>query len=845
MLELRNVKKSYHLGDEQVDALKGISLSFRESEFVSILGPSGCGKTTLLNIIGGLDRYTEGDLIVAGKGTKEFKDRDWDAYRNHTIGFVFQSYNLIGHQTVLDNVAVSLTLSGIGIAERKRRAMVALAEMGIADKAGKKPNQLSGGQMQRVAIARALVNNPTIILADEPTGALDTATSKQIMEILTEVSKNRLVIMVTHNKELAEEYSSRIIKLRDGEVTEDTSPYQVTAKKEQDTPQAEQEPSDDKVSLKKPKRLKTNMSIVTSYKLSFKNLLTKKTRTFLTALAGSIGIIGVALILAVSNGMNIYIGQMQREMFASMPIEINRFTFVIGEDNMGSPPPGHLAPNSPRFGIHFNRITPQFLDFVDQNIRPLTIDGDSITHVYETQLHMLHKDKNGAVTRIQGDNNAHPASRVIPFALPNETFLMDFYDTVAHIDDFSVLAPSEADAIPLTIVLNSQGRVNQNIIQMLTNSPGVIPTGNNIKFEDVIGTQLQLVHNNEMFRFDSGSGQFHFRDDLAEIYKNDNNNNRTMYVQRIIRPKPNSFYAISSGLAYPQGLRQQVTEDERTKKFAKGLKDEYGAVLSNLASNPAAAATLIDDLLHISDKIFRNELSFQVLSHIDNPENNMTGMMVLFHARAFALDIVTEFGSSPLFGALAGLEGLISGIAIHARDFNAQEEIYRQIEIWNNMQASELDKIKTLNIVEIMLNVLREIIDAVSIILIAISAVSLVVSTLMIGIITYVSVLERTKEIGILRSVGARKKDIRSVFGAETIIVGFTAGVMGVAIALLLTLPINAIVYGFVGVAGVAKLAVWAGLGLIALSCGLTFISGLIPSRIAAKRDPVVALRTE
>ena len=875
MLKLDGIKKSYGAKDNAVEVLRGLSLSFRDSEFVSILGPSGCGKTTLLNIVGGLDRYNDGDLVIDGVSTKDFRDRDWDAYRNRTIGFVFQSYNLIGHQSVIDNVAVALTLSGVGRAERHARAMEALKSVGLAEHAKKRPNQLSGGQMQRVAIARALVNNPRVILADEPTGALDSNTSVQVMEILREVAKERLVIMVTHNADLAEEYSTRIVKMNDGEVVSDSNPLSEEEASKTDMKLEKYVEMVREGKEKKTKRAKTSMSYPTALKLSFKNLLTKKTRTLLTAFAGSIGIIGIAMILAITNGMNYYIGTMQRDLLSTFPLEINRVSMVEREDFVLRPQPGYVGPNLSRLEPHFNLLTRDFLDFVDQNITPL---ASEVTRIYDTQLSIMHLNQQTGNIRLLGQSDTdttNPARNVNVFQLPPESVLSNMYDVVATIDVLNIERPEARQGcvcdleddeecvegcltenyapIPLTLVLDRFGRLNTNVVELLTGSRTA-----QVRYQDLFGQEFRLAYNPGIFELrerddvpDGEGGYRTVRDFISPFHGNNadpagiletwnhEEYSRPMYISRIIRPRDENmfFLPLGSGIAVPNGLREEIAYDQRTQAFADVLFDEYYRIFNEVGLSN------IDDLATALAEVTRPIFRMQGIS-LGNFDQLGAYFQLLIHARAFGLDLFcTERGFY-----LPGMEefaGLTSGIHIFTSTFDAQDRVKELLAQWNAKPENQHNQIHYDEFIQDFVDMMGQMISMISLVLIGISAISLVVSTLMIGIITYVSVLERTREIGILRSVGARKRDIRRVFAAETAIIGFVAGVIGIVTTLILGIPVNIVVNAELGVPSIVSLPVWGALGLIALSCALTVLSGFFPSRVAAKRDPVKALRSE
>lgn len=795
-LKLVNITKNYKAGTTVVQALKKISLEFRESEFVSILGPSGCGKTTMLNIIGGLDRYDEGDLFINNESTKNFKDKDWDVYRNQSIGFVFQNYNLIGHQSVLQNVEIAMTLSGVSASERKRRATQALASVDLADQLHKKPNQLSGGQMQRVAIARALVNNPDIILADEPTGALDSKTSIQIMDILKEISKTRLVIMVTHNGEMAEAYSSRVIRLLDGEVKSDTHPLSDAESK-----------ATKGLGREGKKKKKTAMSLMTAISLSFKNLLTKKGRTIITALAGSIGIIGVALVLALSNGLSTYMNDMQAAALSGLPLSI-----TTGEQmaDLAQGPPSIIREDEPveleKFTAndvlypydssegkqtHKNVLTPEFLDYVEaiETVLPGTVN--TISYTKGTQMNVLAKGEEGIVKyettvpmsasvmmaaareQITGDNN------IFWQEMPdNEAFITSLYDLVGE-DSY---LPKEKHEI--AIVVDEYNRLDEAMLEKM----GIVTKDETYESTDFIGkTLLKVVPNNDFYTEYNGGFIPASSGDYGALY--DKDTGIELKITGILRPKDNeSDGYLSTGLVYTKALTDHVVVDAHGSTIAEAQSTSDNNVLTNTP----------------------------------------------FKTEAEKEQVLIALGSNTES----------TGISIYPTDFTSKEAIKDYLDTYN-IDRNEADQITYTDLAEMVSGMMNTLLDTITYVLAGFAAISLLVSTIMIGIITYVSVIERTKEIGILRSVGGRKKDISRVFNAETLIVGFTAGILGVGISYLLTIPINMVIENLVGVADVANLNPVAALALIVGSMALTLIAGLIPARMAAKKDPVKALRSE
>lgn len=789
-LKLENIKKTYQSGEEVV-ALNGVSLGFRKSEFVSILGPSGCGKTTLLNIIGGLDQYDSGDLIINGASTKKYKAADWDTYRNKSIGFVFQSYNLISHQTVLQNVEISMTLLGVSAAERKRRAKKALEDVGLADKVKKKPNQLSGGQMQRVAIARALVNNPDIILADEPTGALDSQTSVQIMEILKEISKTRLVIMVTHNQEIAEQYSDRVIQLLDGEVKHDSNPVL---------------PSQVDIALeKKPRQKKTAMSLLTAASLSFRNLMTKKGRTIITAFAGSIGIIGVALVLSLSNGLTQYMGEMQADTLSGFPISISTNESEVDfrenghldeEDTQGYKKyPGETslytydADKSMR--KHTNVLSKDYLDYVEQIQSKLPGAINSISYQSGIEMNVLAKGTKDIVKYKTADDSAAQAagmqaietggssSGIYWQELPSsQTFTKSMYDLIGK----GSRMPEKKNEVAL--VVDEYNRVDQDFLDEL----GITEDADTFKATDFIGKEiLKVVPNDDYYTKENGIYTAASPSDHKKLYKN--NRGVKLKITAILRVKEDveSSY-LSKGIAYTTKLTAYVETSAKNSKVAKAQKG--------------------------------------------NDKDVTTGM-------PFVNDDLKTSRQQQL-----GADTKPIGIDIYPKDYESKDQIKAYLDDYNTDKPKSKQVVYS-DLAETVTNMTSTLLDTVTYVLTGFAAISLIVSTIMIGLITYVSVIERTKEIGILRSVGARKKDISRVFNAETLIIGLAAGLLGVGIAYIATFPINVVIEGLVGVSGIATLNPAAGVALVIGSMALTLIAGLIPARMAARKDPVIALRTE
>ena len=863
MLQLKNIYKVYKTGDLTQTALDGVSLNFRKSEFVAILGQSGSGKTTMLNIIGGLDQYDKGDLIINGKSTKKFNDRDWDTYRNHSIGFVFQSYNLIPHQTVLSNVELALTLSGVSKTERRQRAKEALEKVGLGKQLHKKPSQMSGGQMQRVAIARALINDPDILLADEPTGALDSETSVQIMELLKEISKDRLIIMVTHNPELAEEYANRIVRVRDGNIIDDTNPC-----------------SDEeiKISTEKSEReaKKTSMSFGTALSLSLNNLKTKKGRTILTAFAGSIGIIGIALILSLSSGVKDYINKVQEDTLSSYPISIESQT-VDMSSMMESMMNKNKADEEREEGkVYSNNIMSGMMESMSAQVtkndlksfREYLENGNSnideyanvIQYGYDLDLHIYKSDTSNGIVEVSpttvydklgfggGASQMPMASsfNVWTELLGNQTLLESQYDVVAG------KWPENYDEIILVVDKNNEiSDVNLYSIGLLDSSEleakmKKIQAGEEVEenqevvsytFDELLNLTYKLVLNTDYYEKEGNT--WVDKSENAVYMKKLVEDALELKVVGIVRPSEEAVAtSISSAVGYTSDLTEYVINSINDSEIVKEQKENPDTdvftgkafVVEDSEDNDMTAidmSTLTDE-----EKAYLASLSQEELQAI-------------MKQQAAATDATYE-GNLSLLGCV-DLDNP-STINIYAKDFEAKESIEDIIADYNNekIDLGEDEYVVTYNdLVGLMMSSVTSIIDIISYVLIAFVAISLVVSSIMIGIITYISVLERTKEIGILRSIGASKKDISRVFNAETVIVGFGAGAIGILVTILLNIPINAIIKAVSGISGVSKLPVAGAIILIAISMLLTVIAGLIPAKVASKKDPVEALRTE
>ncbi len=837
MLELNGIRKTYVTGTTSVEALKGIDLKFRDSEFVSILGQSGCGKTTLLNIIGGLDKYTSGDLKINGRSTKDFKDRDWDAYRNNSIGFVFQSYNLIPHQTVLSNVELALTLSGVSKAERRQRATEALEKVGLKEQIHKKPNQMSGGQMQRVAIARALVNDPDILLADEPTGALDTQTSIQIMDLLKEISKDRLIIMVTHNPELATQYSTRIIRLLDGTITDDSNPY--NGEDDNITTKTDEDSLTDKKSGKTKKK-KTSMSFFTALSLSLNNLMTKKTRTILTAFAGSIGIIGIALILSISNGIQNYIDRVQRDTLSSYPIQLQKESVDVSSmiENMMGNKDKNVDHDKDK--IYSNNIMTDMANSMvaevnSNNLKAFKsylenhksdVDGyiSDIQYSYDVPLYIYSTDTSDGVTQLNPSSvmeNMYGMSvsgdGMMSAGMQNTSVWSRLFDNRQMLDEqYDLIAGSWADNYnEVMLVVDENNEIDDYTLYSLGfKDPAEVKkifknvmAGNSYEteetqytYDEVLNKKFKLVLPTELYRYNDTFGTWEDASHDDEYMTTVVNNAEEVKIAGIIRKNPDAAsVSVSSGVAYTKDLMPYIIEKVNETQIVKQqLADPEKDVFTGMSFD--------NDKTSIST--LENNKSLLGIASEDNP----------------------------------------SEIDIYAKDFDSKEKLQDFIKNYNDevtADGRDEDTINYTDYVGILMSSVSTIITAISSVLIAFVAISLVVSSIMIGIITYISVLERTKEIGVLRSIGASKKDVSRVFNAETLIEGFVSGAMGIIITLILCIPANAVIKNVTDISNVAQLPVAGAVILVIISMLLTTIAGLIPAKMAAKKDPVVALRTE
>lgn len=986
MLEIRNIVKDYETGSETVHALKGVSIAFRESELVSILGQSGCGKTTLLNIIGGLDQYTSGDLIINGQSTKQYKSAEWDIYRNHSVGFIFQSYNLIPHQSVLSNVELALTLSGVSKAERRRRAKEALEKVGLGNQLNKRPNQMSGGQMQRVAIARALVNDPDILLADEPTGALDSETSIQIMELVKEIAKDRLVIMVTHNPELAEKYSTRIVKLLDGQIVGDSDPFDPA-----------KEPAHSEVrKTEVTKGQKTSMSFLTALSLSKNNLMTKKGRTFLTSFAGSIGIIGIALILSLSNGVQEYINSVERSTLASFPVSIQHETvdytslmtsmMNVRDNAEENRDPDRIYTNDISTEMMKTMLSEmqtnnlaEFKEYLESDPDGISASIEEIQYSYDSNLYIYGHSADGDIMQINpstvmsammGQSMADNVSQMTnTYSSLMGSSSMSSYDAFRELlstdmlkTEYEVLAgrlPEAynevvvlvtdrnelSDVTLYTLGLRDQGELEGMMSSVMAGESFDLDTGDlSFSYDDLMGMEFSMLTAPEFYQKNDDGTWTDMRSD-SEFMEQAAENGLKLKVVGILKPDADSLISStnSGGIGYTHALTEymidktnsselvkeqkenpdvdvftgiefpkadeeeeqpmsqseamemltgMLTEEQRTKLnegIMAALTEEQQAqiqsammgMVSDEQINSIMMGVLtpeqltqlqsgadVNSLLTDAQKA---QMSAQIAASLTVEQNAelsamMNGMvdptkMYTIFMQVLTTDQLRQLmdmtkepettdatydGNLKLLGVAELSEP--SSMKIYATDFESKEKITQLIEKYNDSKIADdnqADVINYTDYVGLMMSSVSDIINAISYILIAFVAISLIVSSIMIGIITYISVLERTKEIGILRAMGASKRDISNVFNAETLIVGFSAGVIGIAVTLLLNIPINIIIENITGIANVALLPWQGGVILVVISMLLTLIAGLVPAGVAAKKDPVEALRTE
>lgn len=986
MLEIRNIVKNYETGSETVHALKGVSIAFRESELVSILGQSGCGKTTLLNIIGGLDQYTSGDLIINGQSTKQYKSADWDIYRNHSVGFIFQSYNLIPHQSVLSNVELALTLSGVSKAERRRRAKEALEKVGLANQLNKRPNQMSGGQMQRVAIARALVNDPDILLADEPTGALDSETSIQIMELVKEIAKDRLVIMVTHNPELAEKYSTRIVKLLDGRIVGDSDPFDPA-----------KEPAHSEVRKSEvTKGQKTSMSFLTALSLSKNNLMTKKGRTFLTSFAGSIGIIGIALILSLSNGVQEYINSVERSTLASFPVSIQHETvdytslmtsmMNVRDNAEENRDPDRIYTNDISTEMMKTMLSEmqtnnlaEFKEYLESDPDGISASIEEIQYSYDSNLYIYGHSADGDIMQINpstvmsammGQSMADNVSQMTnTYSSLMGSSSMSSYDAFRELlstdmlkTEYEVLAgrlPEAynevvvlvtdrnelSDVTLYTLGLRDQGELEGMMSSVMAGESFDLDTGDlSFSYDDLMGMEFSMLTAPEFYQKNDDGTWTDMRSD-SEFMEQAAENGLKLKVVGILKPDADSLISStnSGGIGYTHALTEYMIDKTNSSELVKAQKENPDVDVFTGIEFPKAdeeeeqpmsqseAMEMLTGMLTEEQRTKINEgimaalteeqqaqIQSAMMGMVSDEQMNSIMMGVLtpeqltqLQSGADVNSLLTDAQKAQMSAQIAAsltaeqnaeLSTMMNGMAdptkmytifmqvlttdqlrqlmdmtkepettdatydgnlkllgvaelsepssmkIYATDFESKEKITQLIEKYNDSKIADdnqADVINYTDYVGLMMSSVSDIINSISYILIAFVAISLIVSSIMIGIITYISVLERTKEIGILRAMGASKRDISNVFNAETLIVGFSAGVIGIAVTLLLNIPINIIIENITGIANVALLPWQGGVILVVISMLLTLIAGLVPAGVAAKKDPVEALRTE
>lgn len=986
MLEIRNIVKDYETGSETVHALKGVSIAFRESELVSILGQSGCGKTTLLNIIGGLDQYTSGDLIINGQSTKQYKSAEWDIYRNHSVGFIFQSYNLIPHQSVLSNVELALTLSGVSKAERRRRAKEALEKVGLGNQLNKRPNQMSGGQMQRVAIARALVNDPDILLADEPTGALDSETSIQIMELVKEIAKDRLVIMVTHNPELAEKYSTRIVKLLDGRIVGDSDPFDPA-----------KEPAHSEVrKTEVTKGQKTSMSFLTALSLSKNNLMTKKGRTFLTSFAGSIGIIGIALILSLSNGVQEYINSVERSTLASFPVSIQHETvdytslmtsmMNVRDNAEENRDPDRIYTNDISTEMMKTMLSEmqtnnlaEFKEYLESDPDGISASIEEIQYSYDSNLYIYGHSADGDIMQINpstvmsammGQSMADNVSQMTnTYSSLMGSSSMSSYDAFRELlstdmlkTEYEVLAgrlPEAynevvvlvtdrnelSDVTLYTLGLRDQGELEGMMSSVMVGESFDLDTGDlSFSYDDLMGMEFSMLTAPEFYQKNDDGTWTDMRSD-SEFMEQAAENGLKLKVVGILKPDADSLISStnSGGIGYTHALTEYMIDKTNSSELVKEQKENPDVDVFTGIEFPKAdeeeeqpmsqseAMEMLTGMLTEEQRTKLNEgimaaiteeqqaqIQSAMMGMVSDEQMNSIMMGVLtpeqltqLQSGADVNSLLTDAQKAQMSAQIAAsltaeqnaelsamMNGMVdptkmytifmqvlttdqlrqlmdmtkepettdatydgnlkllgvaelsepSSMKIYATDFESKEKITQLIEKYNDSKIADdnqADVINYTDYVGLMMSSVSDIINAISYILIAFVAISLIVSSIMIGIITYISVLERTKEIGILRAMGASKRDISNVFNAETLIVGFSAGVIGIAVTLLLNIPINIIIENITGIANVALLPWQGGVILVVISMLLTLIAGLVPAGVAAKKDPVEALRTE
>lgn len=886
MLQIKDIVKQYKTGDLVQTALDHVSLGFRDSEFVAVLGPSGSGKTTLLNIVGGLDRYDSGNLIINGISTQKYQDRDWDSYRNHTIGFVFQSYHLIPHQTILSNVELALTISGVSRSERRQRAKEALEQVGLGDQLHKKPNQMSGGQMQRVAIARALVNNPDILLADEPTGALDTETSLQVMNLLQRVAKDRLVIMVTHNPELAEAYATRIVKLRDGRIIDDSDPFDIPESKEE---------------LMHKNMGKASMSFLTALSLSFNNLRTKKGRTILTSFAGSIGIIGIASILALSSGISDYIDTVQKDTLSTYPLTIEKETMDLSSmmvDMMSQNMEEGVEHDRDR--VYSNDITMEMLSSMSAEAKSNDLgafkayleSGESdiddyvsaIQYSYDLDIPLYSEDTENGIVQVNpstlgtssgaGSLNVDEMSSGPPTSVSDLTAYMSFGNVFQEMLDnrellenqYDVLAgrmPEEGAFDELVLVVDENNEISDialytlglkdqqeflEIMDAINKGETVKETeGVSFTYDELLDTSFRLVLHTDYYKYNEKEAVWEDKHEDINYMKEVIAAAPALKIVGILRPNEEATAAsISSSVGYSSALKEYVVEHVNESDIVKAQKaDPENNVLTGMpfdAESFADTLTMEDVMADMDAMSEEEQMQFQQMvdamgeeafleSYRDSIRKNLTDTYDNVMQKLGVVDLEQP-----------------SAINIYPKDFDSKDRITDIIDDYNTKQTEAGNENMTLSYTDfmgLMMSSVTTIVHMISYVLIAFVSISLVVSSIMIGIITYISVLERTKEIGILRGIGASKRNISSIFNAETLIIGACAGLIGIGVTLVLLIPANAIIGVVTGVAHLAKLPPVGALILVVISMLLTLVAGLIPSSKAAKKDPVTALRTE
>ncbi|BCN28923.1 ABC transporter ATP-binding protein/permease [Anaeromicropila herbilytica] len=795
MIQLKNICKTYVTGDFKQVALDGVSLNFRESEFVAILGKSGSGKTTLLNVLGGLDQYDNGDLIINGRSTKEFKESDWDSYRNNSVGFIFQSYNLISHLSIIDNVEMGMTLSGVSSAEKHKKALDVLEKVGLGKHLHKKPNQLSGGQMQRVAIARALANDPDIILADEPTGALDTQTSVQIMELIKEIAKEKLVVMVTHNPELATEYADRIVQFADGKVVDDSYPFLESSINNKYNPK------------------KTSMNYLTALKLSAKNITTKKWRTAITAVASSIGIIGVAIVLSLSNGFDKQINQFEKDSLSNYPITIGKTAISMqtaprmqGDKDKKLkefPDTNVIYPydTSEESNAHVNKITKEYVNYVEKLDTSL-LDGISYTRNVNMNLLKMEDGKATSLSMSAAGFMTYP-SKDNSF---KDNYIKEYYDMLS-----GEYPQSKTDLI---LVTDQYNQIDKNILKAL----GFADDKDSIDYDTIVGTEFKLIYNDDYYK---KAGKYFVIDgtptDLSNLYNS--KQAVTLRISGIARIKKDvNISALSAGVAYSDELAKDFITNAKNSEIVKAQqKVDYNVMNGSILAEESESGVAMSSPGSASSNGAPNMMS------------GNSGQVTLSKE-----DVLEALGAA----------NIPSSISIYPVDFEAKEQITDYLDKWNT-KLEEKNQIQYTDMAAMITNLSGNIMDAITIVLVAFAGISLVVSMIMIGIIIYISVLERTREIGVLRALGARKKDITRVFNAEIFIIGASSGIFAIAISYLLTIPVNAVLYNVTDLKNVAQLNPIHAVILILISVVLTLIGGFIPAKMAAKKDPVVALRSE